>query len=78
MTPSVVLVPVRPLVMGILNVTPDSFSDGGRFVDHGARGRNQDEIDAIIGAWAAERQPADIIDTLSAAELAALTEEGVL
>jgi dihydropteroate synthase len=22
--------------MGILNVTPDSFSDGGRFVDHGA------------------------------------------
>ncbi len=23
----------RPLVMGILNVTPDSFSDGGRFVD---------------------------------------------
>jgi dihydropteroate synthase len=24
---------VRPLVMGILNVTPDSFSDGGRFLD---------------------------------------------
>ena len=23
----------RPLVMGILNVTPDSFSDGGRFLD---------------------------------------------
>ncbi len=23
----------RPLVMGILNVTPDSFSDGGHFVD---------------------------------------------
>lgn len=23
----------RPLVMGILNVTPDSFSDGGKFVD---------------------------------------------
>ncbi|MDI9846801.1 dihydropteroate synthase [Rhodoblastus sp. 17X3] len=23
---------VKPLVMGILNVTPDSFSDGGRFV----------------------------------------------
>ncbi|MGB4441043.1 MAG: dihydropteroate synthase, partial [Coriobacteriia bacterium] len=21
----------RPLVMGILNVTPDSFSDGGRY-----------------------------------------------
>jgi dihydropteroate synthase len=25
--------PARPLVMGILNVTPDSFSDGGRFLD---------------------------------------------
>ena len=23
----------RPIVMGVLNVTPDSFSDGGRFVD---------------------------------------------
>jgi len=23
----------RPLIMGILNVTPDSFSDGGRFAD---------------------------------------------
>jgi dihydropteroate synthase len=22
-----------PRVMGVLNVTPDSFSDGGRFVD---------------------------------------------
>jgi len=38
-----------------------------RFVDHVARGRNQDEIDAIIGEWAALRQPNDIIDTLSAA-----------
>jgi dihydropteroate synthase len=26
----------RPVVMGILNVTPDSFSDGGRFGDAGA------------------------------------------
>ena len=26
----------RMLVMGILNVTPDSFSDGGRFFDPGA------------------------------------------
>src|SRR5882724_9614500 len=23
----------RPIVMGVLNVTPDSFSDGGRFLD---------------------------------------------
>jgi dihydropteroate synthase len=26
----------HPLVMGIVNVTPDSFSDGGRFLDSGA------------------------------------------
>lgn len=26
----------RPVVMGVLNVTPDSFSDGGRFLDPGA------------------------------------------
>ena len=26
----------RPLVMGVLNVTPDSFSDGGRFMDRDA------------------------------------------
>jgi dihydropteroate synthase len=26
----------QPLVMGILNVTPDSFSDGGRYADHDA------------------------------------------
>jgi dihydropteroate synthase len=26
----------RPAVMGIVNVTPDSFSDGGRFMDTGA------------------------------------------
>lgn len=25
----------RPALMGILNVTPDSFSDGGRYFDHG-------------------------------------------
>jgi formyl-CoA transferase len=38
-----------------------------RFATHVARGRHQDELDKIIGAWAAERQPADIIATLSAA-----------
>ncbi len=38
-----------------------------RFVDHVARGRNQDELDKIIGAWAADRQPDDIIATLSRA-----------
>jgi dihydropteroate synthase len=27
---------VRPLIMGVVNVTPDSFSDGGRYLDHAA------------------------------------------
>jgi dihydropteroate synthase len=37
----------RPLVMGVVNVTPDSFSDGGLFFDapvaieHGLRLREQ-------------------------------------
>ena len=38
-----------------------------RFATHVARGRNQDELDKIIGAWAAERTPGEIIETLSAA-----------
>jgi dihydropteroate synthase len=42
-----------PLVMGILNVTPDSFSDGGRFID-------ERSIDAQISTMLAES--ADIID----------------
>jgi len=42
----------RPRVMGILNVTPDSFSDGGRFVDREkalehARRMNADGADII-------------------------------
>jgi formyl-CoA transferase len=43
------------------------LSTDDRFATHVARGRNQDELDKIIGDWAAEKQPADIIDTLSAA-----------
>ncbi|MEZ0367293.1 CaiB/BaiF CoA transferase family protein [Mycobacterium sp. pUA109] len=38
-----------------------------RFATHNARGRNQDELDAIIGGWAAAREPGEIIETLSAA-----------
>ena len=38
-----------------------------RFSNHVARGRNQDVLDEIIGAWAAERVPADIIAILSEA-----------
>lgn len=43
----------RPLVMGILNVTPDSFSDGGRFVD---------PAQAIAHAAEMAQQGADILD----------------
>ena len=43
----------RPLVMGILNATPDSFSDGGRFLD----------VDrAVEHAHQMVEQGADIID----------------
>ncbi|MFK7887601.1 MAG: dihydropteroate synthase [Gammaproteobacteria bacterium] len=43
----------RPLVMGILNVTPDSFSDGGQHHDTAA---------AVAGAHALIAAGADIID----------------
>ena len=43
----------RPLLMGIVNVTPDSFSDGGRYADHAA---------AIAHGRALAGQGAAIID----------------
>jgi dihydropteroate synthase len=43
----------RPLIMGILNVTPDSFSDGGRFFD---------PLKAAERALEMEAEGADIID----------------
>ncbi len=43
----------RPLVMGILNVTPDSFSDGGRFLD---------PADAVAHAKRMAAEGADILD----------------
>lgn len=46
--------------------SPELATDD-RFANHVARGRNQDELDKIIGDWAAKRQPADIIETLSQA-----------
>jgi formyl-CoA transferase len=45
---------------------PELISDE-RFAGHAARGRNQDELDAIIGDWAARRESGEIIETLSAA-----------
>ena len=43
----------RPLVMGVLNVTPNSFSDGGRFLDPAA---------AIAQARRLAAEGADILD----------------
>ena len=43
----------RPLVMGILNVTPDSFSDGGLYLDAGT---------AVARAEAMVAEGADVID----------------
>jgi len=43
----------RTLVMGVLNVTPDSFSDGGKFLHPGS---------AIEHAYAIERAGADLLD----------------
>ncbi|MCZ4498643.1 MAG: Dihydropteroate synthase [Marmoricola sp.] len=43
----------RPLVMGVVNVTPDSFSDGGRY----------DEVDAAVAhGIALLEQGADLLD----------------
>ncbi|MGH7250697.1 MAG: dihydropteroate synthase [Nitrospiraceae bacterium] len=42
-----------PLIMGVLNVTPDSFSDGGRYLDPGA---------AVDHAVEMAAQGADLID----------------
>ena len=43
----------RPLIMGVVNVTPDSFSDGGRFLDPAA---------AIAHARTLIEEGADLID----------------
>ncbi len=43
----------RPLVMGVLNLTPDSFSDGGRFIDVSV---------AVAHALAMVEQGADLLD----------------
>lgn len=45
--------PDRCVVMGVLNVTPDSFSDGGRYYDTG---------DAIVHGIAMRERGADLVD----------------
>ena len=61
----------RPLVMGVVNVTPDSFSDGGRF---------QDRRDAVAHARRLIGEGADLVDvggesTRPGAEPVSATEE---
>jgi len=43
----------RTAIMGILNVTPDSFSDGGRYFERGT---------AVDRAWRIAEEGADILD----------------
>jgi dihydropteroate synthase len=43
----------RTLIMGVLNITPDSFSDGGHFLK---------AQDAIARAWEIAEEGADILD----------------
>lgn len=45
--------PARCVVMGVLNVTPDSFSDGGRYLD---------VADAVAHGVAMHKRGADLID----------------
>ncbi len=43
----------RPFIMGVINVTPDSFSDGGRYLESGA---------AIVHARRLMEEGADLLD----------------
>ncbi|MBA3671785.1 MAG: dihydropteroate synthase [Gemmatimonadaceae bacterium] len=52
-TPWSLATPFTPVIMGILNVTPDSFSDGGRFIDPAV---------ALAHAESMLAEGADIID----------------
>ncbi|SDY46824.1 formyl-CoA transferase [Modestobacter sp. DSM 44400] len=47
------------------------LADDDRFATHGARGRNQDELDRIIAAWAREHDSADVQRLLDEAGVAA-------
>lgn len=51
--PRTLLLGERTLIMGVLNVTPDSFSDGGNFLDPNA---------AVERSLEMERDGADILD----------------
>ena len=44
----------RPLIMGILNVTPDSFSDGGKFDEAGAALAHAEAMEKLADAIGGE------------------------
>ncbi len=77
----------RPLVMGVLNVTPDSFSDGGRFLDRAralahARRMRDDGADLIdIGGESTRPGAAPVAEDDELARViplvAALAGEGI-
>jgi dihydropteroate synthase len=79
--------PHRTLVMGVLNVTPDSFSDGGRFVDgaaavrHGLRLADQGADLVDVGGEStrpgAHRVPAEVEQARVLPVVAALARDGV-
>ena len=58
----------RPLIMGILNVTPDSFSDGGRFfsreaaIEHATRMRDEGADIIDVGGESTRPQGATPVD----------------
>jgi dihydropteroate synthase len=53
LTDRIFVIERRPLVMGIVNVTPDSFSDGGKYADSNA---------AVAHGLELVRRGADILD----------------
>src|SRR5215469_6742750 len=62
----------RPVIMGVVNVTPDSFSDGGQFLDPDAAiaqaRRLADEGADIIDIGAESTRPYGGMEPISAAD----------
>lgn len=59
MVESTILPATRVTILGVLNITPDSFSDGGRFVD----AREVLDVDAAVQAGLAlAAEGADVLD----------------
>lgn len=77
----------RPIVVGVLNVTPDSFSDGGRYADldqaveHGVRmyaeGADLIDVGGESTRPGADRVPESTEDRRVVPVIAALTAAGV-